>query len=181
MEPEAATEAALVEAVIYLEGDALDEKAIASITGLPRERVEQALAHIRASYTDAHHGIELIAVAGGYTFAPKSPVAEPLQARYGRRNDSRLSRAALETLSIVAYSQPVTRGEIEGIRGVSAEGMLKLLTERDLIRIVGKRDAPGKPVEYGTTKEFLKLFRLSSISELPKLDEADREKYAGEE
>jgi segregation and condensation protein B len=181
VEGDAAVDAALVEAIIYLESDAVDEKMLAAATGLDKERIERALQAIREIYADPRHGVELIGVAGGYTFAPKASLAEPLQARYGKRNENRLSRAALETLSIVAYSQPVTRAEIEGIRGVSAEGMVKLLTERDLIKVVGKRDAPGKPVEYGTTREFLKLFRLASISELPKLDEVDREKYAGEE
>jgi segregation and condensation protein B len=181
VEPEVAADAAFVEAVIYLESDAVDEKTIAAATGLGKERIELALQTIRETYADPRHGVELIGVAGGYTFAPKATLAEPLQARYGKRNENRLSRAALETLSIVAYSQPVTRAEIEGIRGVSAEGMIKLLTERDLVRVVGKRDAPGKPAEYGTTKEFLRLFRLASISELPKLDEVDREKYAAEE
>lgn len=181
MEPELCADTALVEAVIYLENDAVDDKSIAAVTGLSPERVQEALARIREIYSDPQHGVELVMLGGGYQFTPKSSLAEPLQSRYGRRNDSRLSRAALETLSIIAYSQPVTRGEIEGMRGVSAEGMIKLLASKELIRVVGKRDAPGKPVEYGTTKDFLKLFRLSSIAELPKLDEVDREKYADEQ
>jgi segregation and condensation protein B len=181
MENECDADCALVEAVIYLEADPVDEKSLAATTGLPRERVESALQRITATYAEGRHGIELTLLAGGYTFAPKRTLAEPLQARYGKRNQARLSRAALETLSIIAYSQPVTRAEIEAIRGVSAEGMIKVLVDRDLIRILGKREAPGKPVEYGTTKEFLRLFRLASISELPKLDEVDREKYVSEE
>jgi segregation and condensation protein B len=181
VEPELCADTALVEAVIYLENDSVDDKSIAAITGLPPERVQEALVRIRETYADPRHGVELVSLGGGYQFTPKASLAEPLQSRYGRRNESRLSRAALETLSIIAYSQPITRGEIEGMRGVSAEGMIKLLVSRELIRVVGKRDAPGKPVEYGTTKDFLKLFRLSSIAELPKLDEVDREKYADEQ
>lgn len=181
MEADRTADAALVEAVLFLENEAIDEKTLVGYTGLPRERVDEALVALRELYADARHGMELVSVGGGYLFSPKASLSEPLRARYGRRNESKLSRAALETLSIIAYSQPVTRGEIEGMRGVSAEGMIKLLLARDLIRVMGKRDAPGKPVEYGTTKEFLKLFRLSSIAELPKLDEVDREKYADEE
>ena len=97
--------------------------------------------------------------------------------RYGKRNENRLSRAALETLAIIAYSQPVTRGEIENLRGVSADGMIKLLATRNLIREVGKKDAPGKPVQFGTTKEFLKLFKLNSIADLPKLDETEHDRF----
>ena len=101
-----------------------------------------------------------------------------LRERYGKKNDARLSRAAMETLSIVAYSQPVTRAEVENLRGVNADAMMRLLLQRELIREVGRKDAPGRPVQYGTTREFLKLFRLSSIAELPKLTEADQARFA---
>jgi segregation and condensation protein B len=103
-----------------------------------------------------------------------------LRERYGRRYESRLSRAAMETLSIIAYSQPITRQEIESIRGVSADAMIKLLAARDMIREVGRKEAPGRPVQYGTTKEFLKLFRLASIADLPKMDELDQERFEPE-
>ena len=83
----------------------------------------------------------------------------------------------METLSIIAYSQPITRAEIEAIRGVSADNMIRLLADRNLIKEVGKKDAPGKPVQFGTTKEFLKFFRLNSISDLPKLEETESERF----
>ena len=83
----------------------------------------------------------------------------------------------METLSIIAYSQPITRGEIEAIRGVSADNMIRLLAERNLIKEVGKKDIPGKPSQYGTTKDFLKFFRLNSIADLPKLDETESERF----
>ena len=83
----------------------------------------------------------------------------------------------METLSIIAYSQPVTRAEIEAIRGVSADNMIRLLIEKELIKEVGKKDVPGKPAMFGTTKEFLKIFRLNSIADLPKLDETERERF----
>jgi segregation and condensation protein B len=83
----------------------------------------------------------------------------------------------METLSIIAYSQPITRAEIEAIRGVSADNMVRLLMERNLIRETGKKDVPGKPIQYGTTKEFLKFFRLNSIADLPKLDETESERF----
>jgi len=88
-----------------------------------------------------------------------------------------MSRAALETLSIVAYSQPVTRIEIDSIRGVNSAGTLKVLLDRGFIRETGRKDTPGRPVQYGTTKEFLQLFGLASIADLPKLDEAERERF----
>jgi segregation and condensation protein B len=100
-----------------------------------------------------------------------------LRHHYGRKLDEKMSRAALETLSIVAYSQPVTRAEIDGIRGVNSSSTLKVLTERGLVREFGRKDAPGRPAQYGTTKEFLQFFGLASIGDLPKLDEAERERF----
>jgi segregation and condensation protein B len=167
----------LVECVLFLENEPLDVATLMRATGLGRRALLDALTRLRDVYSAAPHGLELMEVAGGFTFSPKATFWEPLKARYGKRNEGRLSRAALETLSIVAYSQPITRQEIESIRGVSADGMIKLLLSRGIIREVGKRDAPGKPIQYGTTKEFLKMFRLSSISELPKMDELDQDKF----
>jgi segregation and condensation protein B len=83
----------------------------------------------------------------------------------------------METLSIIAYSQPITRSEIESIRGVQADTMIRLLLEKELIRETGKKDVPGKPVQFGTTREFLKLFRLESIADLPKLNESEAERF----
>ena len=96
---------------------------------------------------------------------------------YGSKREGKLSKSAMETLAIIAYSQPITRAEIEQIRGVGVDNMIRLLIERNLIREVGKKEAPGRPVLFGTTKEFLKLFRLNSISELPKLDEDEQERF----
>jgi segregation and condensation protein B len=121
--------------------------------------------------------VELSNIGGGYLIGPKKEYWESLKERYGKKNDAKLSKAAMETLSIIAYSQPITRGEIEAIRGVSADHMMRLLLERDLIKEVGKKDSPGKPIQYGTTKEFLKFFRLESIADLPKLDESERERF----
>jgi segregation and condensation protein B len=100
-----------------------------------------------------------------------------LRHHYGKKTDEKMSRAALETLSIVAYSQPVTRIEIDSIRGVNSAGTLKVLLDRGFIRETGRKDTPGRPVQYGTTKEFLQLFGLASIADLPKLDEAERERF----
>ena len=102
---------------------------------------------------------------------------ENLREKYGKKNESRLSRAAMETLAIIAYSQPVTRAEVEAIRGVQADNMIRLLLEKDFIKEMGKKDIPGKPAQYGTTKEFLKVFRLGSIADLPKLEESEAERF----
>ncbi len=170
-------ETALIEAILYLENDPVDEGSLARISGLAKEVVEAALEALSERYGQEDSGVELSRIGGGIVIAPKKEYWDALKERYGKKNDSKLSRAALETLSIVAYSQPITRGEIEAIRGVSADNMIRLLLDKELIKEVGKKDVPGKPVQYGTTKEFLKFFRLESIADLPKLDESESERF----
>jgi len=170
-------ETAIVEAILYLESDPIDEGTIARIGGISKEEVKAALDNLSQRYADPLCGFELTRVGGGITIAVKREHWEILKERYGKKNEGKISRAAMETLAIVAYSQPVTRAEIEKIRGVNADNMIRLLLEKSLVREAGKKDIPGRPVMYGTTKDFLKLFHLSSISDLPKLGESDREKF----
>ena len=170
-------EAGLVEAVLFLESEPLELNLLAKATELSKEVVIEALAQLREEYSRPEHGLEIAEIAGGYAFVPKAELWVKLRERYGKKNEHRLSRAALETLAIVAYSQPITRGEIENIRGVQADTMIRQLIARNLIREVGKKDAPGKPTQYGTTKDFLKIFHLSSIADLPKLGEIDQERF----
>ena len=170
-------EVSLIEAILYLESEAIDEAAISRISGLAKNIVNDALAHLAERCAAADSGLEIARIGGGVMLAPKREYWENLKDRYGKKNEGKISRAAMETLSIIAYSQPVTRAEIEAIRGVSADNMIRLLLEKELIRETGKKDVPGKPVQYGTTKEFLKIFRLNSIAELPKLSESDMDRF----
>jgi segregation and condensation protein B len=173
-------EGALIEAVLLLESDPVELRKLSTITGLSPEDTEAAIAHLRAVLEEDHHGLEIVEIGGGFAFAPRKDLWEQLRERYGKSAENRLSKAALETLAIVAYSQPITRAEVESIRGVSADGMIKLLLSRNFIREVGKKDTVGKPVQYGTTREFLKAFRLNTISDLPKLDGLERERFEQE-
>lgn len=170
-------EAALVETVLFLESEPLDEIALSRITGLARDVIDGAIELLAEECAAPSRGLEPVKSGGGWILAPKAELWESLKERYGKKNDSRLSRAALETLSIVAYSQPITRAEVEAIRGVSADGMIRFLLDRELVKEVGKKEAPGRPVQYGTTKEFLKYFRLGSIADLPRLDELERDRF----
>lgn len=170
-------ECELVEAVLFLESDPVELKSLAKITDLPKEIIEQALDILKEKYTSDGSGLELVQFAGGFMLSPKQHLWDCLKDRYGQKNDKRLSRAAMETLSIIAYSQPITKAEIENIRGVSADNMMRILNERSLIKIVGKKDVPGKPAMYGTTKDFLKIFGLASISDLPKLDDVQEKRF----
>ncbi|GAB1482806.1 SMC-Scp complex subunit ScpB [Treponema sp.] len=170
-------EIALIEAILYLEADPVDEASLVRVSGLAKEVVEKAIEALDERYAREDSGLELARIGGGLVISPKREYWDNLKERYGKRNEAKLSKAALETLSIVAYSQPITRAEIEAIRGVSADNMIRLLLERGLVKEVGKKDLPGKPVQYGTTKEFLKFFRLDSIADLPKLDESESERF----
>ncbi|MDR1863227.1 MAG: SMC-Scp complex subunit ScpB [Treponema sp.] len=177
MELKLEKETALIEAILYLESDPLDEESLSRISGLARDVAEKALENLSARYGADDSGVELVRIGGGVMISPKKEYWDSLKERYGKKNESRLSRAAMETLAIVAYSQPITRAEVEAIRGVQADNMLRLLLERNMIREVGKKDVPGKPAQYGTTRDFLKLFRLNSIADLPKLNESEAERF----
>lgn len=170
-------QAALVETVLFLESESKTDVQLASITKLPQDVVGECILYLKEKYSRADCGIELSSALGGWILTPKRQPFEFVKERYGRKNAGRLSRAALETLSIIAYGQPVTRAEIESIRHVNVDAMMRLLLDRKLVKEVGKKDIPGKPVMYGTTKEFLEYFNLRSISDLPKLDEKENERF----
>ncbi len=170
-------EVALIEAVLFLENDPVDIKYLSRITHFSRDVVEESIVQLKEIYSQDNRGLEISNIGEGFQLIPKIELWDYLKDTYGRKNENKLSKAALETLSIIAYSQPITRGEIENIRGVSPDSMMKLLMNKNFIKDVGKKDVPGKPVQYGTTREFLKAFRLSSIADLPKLDEVEQDRF----
>ena len=170
-------EASLIEAILYIETDPLEYGSLSRISGLSKEAVQKALAALDEKYRRPDSGVELSRIGGGVMLSPKQEYWNALKERYGKRNENRFSRAALETLSIIAYSQPVTRSEVEAIRGVQADTMIRLLLDKGLIGEAGKKDVPGKPTLYRTTREFLRFFRLESIADLPKLDESEAARF----
>ncbi|MCG3200482.1 MAG: Segregation and condensation protein B [Gammaproteobacteria bacterium] len=134
-----------------------------------RAAVKAALDSLEQDYAD--HGVQLVAVASGYRFQTRADIA-PWVNRLWEERPQRYSRALLETLAIIAYRQPITRGEIEDIRGVAVGGnIMKTLAEREWVRVVGHRDVPGRPAVYATTRQFLDYFNLGSLSDLPSLSE----------
>jgi segregation and condensation protein B len=126
---------------------------------------------IKKEYEDRLAPIELRNVAEGYQFATKPEYSQWVRKLFKDKVTLRLSQSALETLAIIAYKQPITRAELEEIRGVETISVLEKLLERKLIKIVGRKEAVGRPLLYGTTNEFLRYFGLVSISDLPSLDE----------
>jgi len=135
-----------------------------------KEAILEGIHQIQAEYGDRSKGIELSEIAGGYQFRTKPGWAEWIH-RLKKAKAVKLSQAALETLAIVAYRQPVIRPAIEEVRGVDTGSVLHTLLEKGLIKIMGRKELPGRPIVYGTTKAFLELFSLNSVSDLPKLQE----------
>ena len=132
--------------------------------------IRAALAELEKEYGDMGRSFFLKEVANGYQFRTKREFASYVLKMY-KTSPSRLSRAALETLAIIAYKQPILRQEIEKLRGVDVGGIVRTLLEKGLIRIVGRKNLPGKPIIYGTTKKFLEVFDLTDLNSLPKLKE----------
>ena len=167
----------LVEAILFLEAEPQSAARLARLTGLTVAAVRAAVDQVQRRFAGSDHGVQVLEVAGGYTLVPKPDLWPWLRPQYGGLAQGKMSRAALETLAIVAYSQPVTRSEIESIRGVSPDAMLRVLGERELICEVGRKEVPGRPIQYGTSAEFLRAFGLTSIADLPKLADADRARF----
>jgi segregation and condensation protein B len=159
----------IVEALVLAAAEPIPATKLAAIvpecsTGAARELV----AELNAEYEARGASFEIVEVAGGYQLRTRPDLAPWLRELQPRRT-VRLSRAALETLAVVAYKQPITRAEIEHVRGVDAGAVVRSLLERDLVRIAGHREIPGRPMLYATTKRFLELFGLASLEDLPTL------------
>ena len=162
--------AVVLEALFFAAEKPLDLAALEETTQFSRELLQAALAEVQKKYAPGAGGVSLLDLGGRWQIR-----TEPQVGAYVRRmlqvKPMRLTRAALETLAIVAYRQPITRPEIEDLRGVDCGAVTKALLERKLIRILGKKDEPGRPLLYGTSKEFLELFNLRDLTQLPTLRE----------
>ena len=141
------------------------------LDGIDRKEIALFLEELKADYESGVRGIRLAEIAGGYQLRTASENADWVKKLY-QLKPQRMSRATLETLAIVAYRQPITRSEIEKIRGVDVGAVLATLLDRRLVRVVARKDVPGKPFLYGTTQEFLETFSLKDLSQLPTLKEA---------
>jgi len=159
-----------IEALIFVSESPLKTDRIAEILDLKKGEVKQVVSVLQQEYLDADRGILLEEVAEGFQFRTRAECSDAIQ-QLVKTRPFRFSRAALETLAIIAYRQPVTRAEVEYLRGVDSGGVFKTLLEKQLIRILGKKDVPGRPLIYGTSKEFLEFFGMRDLSALPTLKE----------
>lgn len=157
-----------IEALLFASGQPLSPEKIAGILNIQIEHIRTLIEDMTASMNDEKRGLTIVEVAGGYQLCTK-PLFFTIVSKLADIQDSRLSTAALETLAIIAFKQPVTRQEIESIRGVKADKVIATLLERLLIKEIGRKEAVGRPIIYGTTNEFLQCFGLKSLDDLPAL------------
>ncbi|MBV8845174.1 MAG: SMC-Scp complex subunit ScpB [Bryobacterales bacterium] len=163
---------AILEAIVYITDEPLSTQQVAAALGRPIDEVKRLLDELTAEYARPEHGLSIREVAGGYKMATKAEHHEAVRAFVKKLTPPlKLSLAALETLAVVAYKQPVTAPEIMDIRGVQGAGVLKTLLDRKLISEAGRKKVVGQPILYKTTKEFLVQFGLRDLSELPTLKE----------
>lgn len=162
----------LIEALIFVSPTPLSLKKIIEVAGesFPHKDIEAALLRLQSEFDTPERGIYLQEVADGFQFRTKPRFSEWIK-KLKKIGPSRLGRAALESLAIIAYKQPITKGEIEHLRGVEVDGIVRSLLEKNLIRILGRKEVPGRPILYGTTQRFLELFELKDLSSLPSLEE----------
>ena len=167
---------AIVEGLLYVVGeDGVKIEQIALAINKSVEDTKTIIENIQRKYASELYGIELVGYGSVYKFITKKDVYPYAQELFGVTKPSTLSQSALETLAIIAYKQPITRVEIEELRGVNAEMMLRKLQARNLIREVGRSDAPGRPILYEVTEEFMDSFKLYTLNELPDLPKYEKE------
>ena len=163
---------AAIEAILYAAGHPVEYDRIAEVLGLGRRDVKNIVEHMAQAYNkdDSTHGISLLMYDDSCQFCTKELYAPYIREALGIRRGGNLSASSMEVLAVVAYNQPVTRTYIDTIRGVDSNYAVNSLIDKDLIRAVGRLDAPGRPMLYGTTEKFLRVFGINSLSELPETE-----------
>jgi segregation and condensation protein B len=161
----------IIESLIFSADAAISTDRICDVlTEFERDDIKVALKELLNFYQEREGGFELAEVAGGWQFRTR-PAFHGYITRHVKTRTTKFSQSALETLAIIAYRQPITRAEVEHLRGVDCGGVVKSLLEKRLVRILGKKDIPGRPLIYGTSKEFLEIFGLKDLKSLPTLKE----------
>jgi segregation and condensation protein B len=163
---------AIIEALVYASPDPLTPKALFKVLeSEPREDVQAAFDALRRDYAAGRGGLQLVEVAGGYQIVTRAELSEWVRRLFHERKSQKLSVAALETLAVIAYKQPITAPEITEIRGVNTAGVVATLLERRLVKIAGRKQVVGRPFLYATTREFLIRFGLRDLNDLPRMED----------
>ena len=160
----------IVETLLFITDRPVKPSRLADvIDGTNVKQVREVIQTLRDEYAEQGRAVQIVEIGGGFQMATKPEYGRWVRKLYNEKMTTKLSNAALETLAIIAYKQPITRAEMEAIRGVDVAGPLERLLERSLVRVVGKKDTVGRPMVYGTTDEFLRMFGLNKLAELPDL------------
>jgi len=170
----------LIEALLFAAGEPVHLDTISEISGVDAKTLTNIINRLSDSYNSENRGIQIREINGGYQLCSKTIYFEQVKKLFEPRQKQGLSQAALETLSIIAYNQPATKVQIEKVRGVISDSSVNLLIERNLIKEAGRMDAPGKPILYETTEEFLRAFGYKSLAELPPVDEMLKVEESGD-
>ena len=168
----------LIESLLFVSGEPLALSAIKTSTDLPEVEIKECLDELMGEYKEREGGLLIIEIANGYQMVTNPFYAPWIKKLKSTAASGKLSMPALETLAIIAYKQPIIKAELEQIRGVNSDGVIKTLLDRRLIKIMGRKEVPGKPLLYGTTREFLQYFGLKDLTELPTISELTREEAA---
>ncbi len=159
----------VIEAIIFASDEPISVKQINSLVEeATPSQVEKIIQNLNLEYTQTNRAFHIVKIAGGYQLVSRDSFSPWIQKLFQGRRKSRLSQAALETLSVIVFKQPVSKTEVSAIRGVNCDGVIKTLLERRLISISGRSDGPGRPLIYKTTNEFLRYFGVNDISDLPR-------------
>ncbi|MEW6109857.1 MAG: SMC-Scp complex subunit ScpB [Nitrospirota bacterium] len=168
----------LIEALLFVSGEPVTLSALKNITDLSETEIKQMIEELILVYRQNNRGLLITEIASGYQMITNPVYAHWIKKFKGANTSNKLSVPALETLAIIAYKQPIIKAEVEQIRGVNSDGVIKTLLDRRLIKILGRKEVPGKPLLYGTTREFLQYFGLKDLTELPTLKDLMREEAA---
>jgi segregation and condensation protein B len=158
---------AILEALLFASGEPLTIGAIAKATSLSEQNIREIIRELTADYRDRNSGVVIAEIADGYEMATDPELAAWIRRMKNVHVSNKLSQPSIETLSIIAYKQPITKVEIDQLRGVNSDAAVKSLLDKRLIKIIGKKESPGRPFLYSTTNEFLQYFGLKNLTELP--------------
>jgi len=169
---------AILEVILFLSLEPVTLSTIKDVIELPEPEIKRLMDELILKYRERNGGLLIVEIANGYQMVTNPEYSEWVKKFKGTQLSTKLSMPALETLSIIAYKQPIIKAEIEQLRGVNSDSAIRTLLEKRLIKVIGRKEAPGRPFLYGTTKEFLKYFGLKDLTELPTLKDLVREEAA---
>jgi len=162
---------AILEALLFVAGEPVTSSSIAKASEIEESEIKKLMGELISDYRERNSGLQVVEIADGYQMVTNPDLSLWIKRFKNVNQSNKLSQPALETLAIIAYKQPITKLEIDQLRGVNSDGAVKSLMDKKLIKIIGKKETPGRPFLYGTTKEFLQYFGLKNLSDLPPIND----------